>query len=447
MLQKILKFLLNKKDKPETSLVFSFALVILIGTFLLMLPYSTVDGEGASFLTSLFTSTSATCVTGLIVVDTGNYFSMFGQIVILILIQAGGIGIMTFTALFAWLAGKKLSVLFHYNIADSFVLKNESISLQKTIVFIFISTFIIEFLGAILLFFPFHNKLETWNAVYNAIFHSISAYCNAGFSLNNDSLISFHNSPVVLFTIIALIIAGGLGYPVLMELKTWAKSMKTHKFSLHLKIVFISSLFLIILGAILINFGDKGVNLLDSVFQSVSTRTAGFNSIDFSSLSSPALFAMIMLMFIGGSPGSTAGGVKTTTFAGAIVIVKDLVFGKTRKRTFKRRLAEASVRKIKVVIILAISVNLLSFFILLYTEYHFKTGLSFRNILFEVVSALGTVGLSTGITTKLSVLGKYIIIMDMFIGRLGPLALVTAILFTGEKTVKIDYPEEKILIG
>jgi len=438
---------MQKKDKPESMLVLSFALVILVGAFLLMLPFATSDGKGASFLTSLFTSTSAVCVTGLIVVDTGTYFTRFGQIVIVTLIQLGGLGIMTFTALFAWLAGKKLSVMFHYNISDSFVLKNESLSLQNTLKFIFISTLVIEALGAAFLYFPFHKHLNSSDALYHAIFHSISAYCNAGFSLNADSLMYYHNSIPVLFTVMFLIITGGLGYPVLMELKTWAKNIKTHKTSLHLRIVFVSTIFLIFVGAFLIEGGDKGLNFIDALFQSVSTRTAGFNSVDFATLSSPALFVMILLMFIGGSPGSTAGGIKTTTFAGAVVVVKDLIFGKTRKRAFKRRLAESSVRKIKVVILLAIAINLLSFMILLYSEYYFNTGLSFRNLLFEVVSALGTVGLSTGITAKLSAFGKYVIIADMFIGRVGPLAIVTALLFTGDKTVKIDYPEEKILVG
>lgn len=447
MLSKIYKTILQKKDKPETMLVMSFIAVILIGAFLLMLPYSTINGKGASFLTSLFTSTSATCVTGLIVVDTGKYFTFYGQIVILALIQAGGLGIMTFTAFFAWLAGKKLSVLFHYNISDSFVLKNESASLQSTLLFIFISTFIIEFFGAIVLFFSYSKKMLVSDAIYHAIFHSISAYCNAGFSLNSDSLMTYHHSPVVLITIMLLIIAGGVGYPVLMEIKKWAISLNKHKFSLHFKIVANASIFLIVVGTFLIILGDKNMSLLDSVFQSVSTRTAGFNSVDFTKLSSPALFAMIMLMFIGGSPGSTAGGIKTTTFAGAIVILKDLIFGENRKRSFKRRLAEATVRKIKVVILLALAINLTSFVFILYSEYYYNTHLTFRNLLFEVVSALGTVGLSTGVTDKLSYIGKSIIIFDMFIGRVGPLALVTAILFKAEKTVKIDYPEEKILIG
>lgn len=447
MIKSFVSFVMHKKDKPESMLVLSFAFVILFGAFLLMLPYSTVDGKGASFLTSLFTSTSATCVTGLIVVDTGTYFTKFGQIVILSLIQAGGLGIMTFTAFFAWLAGKKLSVMFHYSISDSFVLKNESISLQNTLIFIFSSTFIIEMIGAIFLYFPFSKHLTKGNAIYHSIFHSISAYCNAGFSLNSDSLMLYSNSKITLITIMFLIILGGIGYPVLRELNIFIKSFKTHKLSLHFKIVIFSTLILIFMGAFFIFIADEKMNFLNAIFQSVSTRTAGFNSVNFGSLSSPALFSMILLMFIGGSPGSTAGGIKTTTFAGGIVILKDLIFGAKRKRAFKRRLAPSSVRKIKVVILLAFFVNLFSFIILLYSEYYYKTGLSFRNIMFEVVSALGTVGLSTGITAKLSDFGKVIIILDMFVGRVGPLAMVTAILLTGEKTAKIDYPEEKILIG
>ncbi len=446
----IKEFLLKYRlwvTKPESALIISFAVVIFTGAVLLSLPVST-RGEGLDFLDALFTATSATCVTGLIVVDTGTFFSLFGQIVILILIQLGGLGIMTFTAIFVWLSKKAYSIQTHYTIQDTFGGDIEHLSIEDLLKFIVTATFTIEAIGAIILFFRLKPIYPTEKAVYSAIFHSISAYCNAGFSIYQDSLIQFRQSWITLTTIMFLIVFGGLGYPVLFELKEIAKG-KQKQASFHTKLVLSTSISLIIGGAILIKLGKPSLTLLDSLFQSVTTRTAGFNSVDISKLPSSSLFIMTMLMFVGGSPGSCAGGIKTTTFSGYLILVKDWFFGKYRKRMFERKLTQETKDKIKSVITLAFFTVIISFTILLYTEKHIITNYQegFRNLLFEVVSAFGTVGLSTGITSSLSKVGKLVIIVDMFFGRVGPLAIVTSLLFGRRKKKKIDYPEQKIMIG
>ena len=444
-------FLLKYKlwlTKPETALILSFAGVILVGAILLTLPVSSQSGQWTDFLTALFTSTSATCVTGLIVVDTGTYFSTFGQIVILVLIQLGGLGIMTFTAIFIWLSKKAYSVQTHYAIHDTFGADIEHLSIDNLLKFIVLSTFTIEGIGAGFLFLHLKKIMPAGEALYSAIFHSISAFCNAGFSIYSDSLVKFGNSWITLSTVMGLIVLGGLGYPVLFEL---SRKLKGHRFrtSFHTKLVLSTSVSLIIGGAILIKLGKPSLTVLDSLFQSVTTRTAGFNSVDISKLPSSSLFIMTMLMFVGGSPGSCAGGVKTTTFSGYLILVKDWFLGKYRKRIFERKLPQETKDKIKSVLTLAFFTVIVSFTVLLYTETEIlntsKEG--FRNILFEVVSAFGTVGLSTGITSSLSTAGKLVIIVDMFFGRLGPLAIVTSILFARRKKKKIDYPEQKIMIG
>ncbi len=447
----IKEFLLRYKlwiTKPETALVVSFAAVVFAGTLLLYLPIATVNGQYTSLLDAFFTSTSATCVTGLIVYDTGSHFTLFGQIVILCLIQLGGLGIMTFTAIFVWLSKKAYSVQTHYAIQDTFGGDIEHLSIEDLLKFIAGTTFIIEGLGAIAIFLRLKEIYPLKHAAYSAIFHSISAFCNAGFSLYSDSLMQFNQSWITLTTIMTLIVLGGLGYPVLYELKGKITGKKS-KTSFHTKLVLSTTIALIIGGTILIWLGDRDLNLLNALFQSITTRTAGFNSVDIGKIPSSSLFIMTMLMFVGGSPGSCAGGIKTTTFSGFLILVKDLFFGRHRKRIFERKLTGETKEKIKSVIILAVSTVIFSFTILLFTETSILTSCKegFRNVLFEVVSAFGTVGLSTGITSHLSPIGKLVIIVDMFFGRVGPLAIVTTLQFGRRKEKKIDYPEQKIMIG
>ncbi|NOZ14076.1 MAG: hypothetical protein GXO69_10625 [Acidobacteria bacterium] len=437
------------RERPETALISSFAAAIFLGALLLMLPISTVSGQSTGFLTALFTSTSATCVTGLIVVDTGTHFSRFGQVIIMLLIQAGGLGIMTFTALFAWISRRKVSIQSQLTLRDTFLARTEPVSLKRLLLFILSTTAVIEGAGAAVLFFSMTNPAPG-GRLFNALFHSVSAFCNAGFSLNSNSVMPFHTSIPVMSTIMLLIIFGGIGYPVMLEIRGRLKAPgQAGHWSLHTKTVILTTIILIFGGAFFIKLGAPDFSVLDALFQSVTTRTAGFNSVAFGHLPHAIMFVMIVLMFIGGSPGSCAGGIKTTTFSGMIVVWKDWLFGASRKRFFKRKLSRDTIRKIKAVIGLAAIWITLSFTLLLYTETRVFAidPAAFQDILFEVVSAMGTVGLSAGVTPHLSTVGRVVIILDMFVGRVGPLAVVTALLNAGTSRAKIGYPEEKIMIG
>ncbi len=414
-----------------------------------MLPVSNAARRSTDFLTAIFTSTSAVCVTGLIVVDTGTHFSRFGQVIILLLIQAGGLGIMTFTAVFAWLSRRRVSIQSQLALRDTFLAKTEKVSLRRLLLFILSTTAVIEAAGAAVLYFSM-TRPAPGGRLFNAIFHSISAFCNAGFSLNSNSVIPFHTSIPVMGTIMLLIIAGGIGYPVMLEIKSHMKAPgNTGHWSLHTKTVLLTTTSLILGGAFFIKIGNANLSILDALFQSVTTRTAGFNSVSVGQLPHAIMLVMILLMFIGGSPGSCAGGIKTTTFSGMIVVWKDWLFGASRKRFFKRKISRDTIRKIKAVIGLAIIWILLSFAALLYTESLILATdpSAFQDLLFEVVSAMGTVGLSAGVTPHLSGIGRIIIIMDMFVGRVGPLAVVTALLNAGAGRNIIGYPEERIMIG
>jgi len=437
------------RERPETALLSSFAAAIFVGALLLTLPIASASGQSTNFLTALFTSTSAVCVTGLIVVDTGTHFSRFGQVIIMILIQAGGLGIMTFTALFAWLSRRKVSVQHQLTLRDTFLARTETLSLKRLLIFILSTTAVIEAAGAAVLFFSMTDPAPG-GRLFNAVFHSVSAFCNAGFSLNADSVIRFHTSIPVMGTIMLLIIFGGIGYPVMLEIRSHLKTPgQVGHWSLHTKTVLLTTIALILGGAFFIRLGDANLSLLDALFQSVTSRTAGFNSVQFGALPHSIMMVMILLMFVGGSPGSCAGGIKTTTFSGMIVVWKDWLFGASRKRFFKRKISADTIRKIKAVIGLAAIWILLSFAVLLYTESLIFAidPTAFQDLLFEVVSAMGTVGLSAGVTPHLSFIGRIVIILDMFIGRVGPLAVVTALLYTGPAKVIIGYPEEKIMIG
>ncbi len=449
MIEQVLFKLRLWRELPETSLILGFLSAILIGTFMLMLPASTVDGRGADLVTALFTSTSATCVTGLIVVDTGTYFTRFGQSVILALIQAGGLGIMTFTALFAWLGRRKISIQSRFAIRDTFLAQSESISLRRILLFILSFTVLFELVGTGLLFIQF-SHIHGWEErLYHALFHSVSAFCNAGFSLYEDSLIAFRGSWPILSVFMILIVAGGLGYPVYLEARNRLTSRKTVRWSLHSRVVVTTTLFLIVFGTVMAMIGMPDLSLLDALFQSVTARTAGFNSVPFGHLAHSVMLILMALMFIGGSPGSCAGGIKTSTFAGMIIVWKDWLIGHSRKRVFGRMLERESVRKIKAVAGLAFTWVMLSFLILLYTEVDVlkQDPAAFQDLLFETISAMGTVGLSTGATPHLTTAGRIIIIINMFVGRVGPLAVVTALLKSRRTRAKIEHPEEKIMVG
>ena len=461
-------------QSPTLTLIITFLVLIICGAGLLMLPKSTA-GRTLSFVDALFTSTSATCVTGLIVKDTGSDFSFMGQVIILSLIQLGGLGIIVFGVVFALLLGQALSLKESVAVQD--LLNAQTVSrIGKMIAFIFIGTILIETLGAIGLLGLWDSSAahttEPGQRWFYSIFHSISAFCNAGFSLFEDSFVRYNNRTAVYTVICPLIILGGLGFSVLYDLTNVSmdrikRLLRKHlggnqsfmmgppkKMRLQSKIVISVSAVLIVAGALAIllfdhftlprSAGGSHTGLMDALFQSVTARTAGFNTIDISKTSPAARFVLIVLMFIGGSPGSTAGGIKTVTLA---VIVMAMIAALR-----KRQEVEMFKRSVRIVVVgRAITITLL-FVIVLFTATlalsvtERYNGFDMSRIMFEAASALGTVGLTTGITGSLTTAGKLIIIAVMLIGRLGPLTLLAALTFN-LKPAKFNYPEEAIIVG
>jgi len=439
------QFLLRR---PVTSLILAFAITVLIGAIFLKLPSATTNG--ISFLDALFTSTSATCVTGLMVKDTGTTFTLFGQMVILFLIQIGGLGIMTGAA-FILLLFKRLGIKAGAGFKT--ILEEEYISETKKIIkFIILSTFILEAIGAIFLFFHWRgNFLNFGQLTFNSLFHSISAFCNAGFSLFKNSLENFRGDVFTNVIISSLIILGGIGFLVLEDfyrkITSFLKRQKA-KFSLHSKIVLITTVFLILLGASLFYFFERG-NLsylsqkemvLSSFFQSI-TRTCGFSTVNIGELSPPTIFVLMFLMFVGGAPGSVAGGIKVISLA--LIFLSIISFFKRKEEVvvFGKTIPKIKFRNVFILVSVYLMFSLVIFLLLLYTE-----RVNFEKILFEIFSAMGTVGLSTGITPYLTTIGKILIIITIFTGRLLPLSI--AILASRELAKpKIIYPEEKIILG
>ena len=436
------------KLSPAQFLVLGYLFVITIGTFLLMLPQASTTRGSIGFLTALFTATSATCVTGLIVVNTSTAFTVFGQVVIMALIQVGGLGIMTMSTLIALILGKKISLKERILIQED--LNQFKISgLLRLIQYVIALTLTIQGIGAIFLFIRLRYDYSIFRSIYFSIFHAISAFNNAGFDLFGTSLEGYFGDPIINLTIISLIVLGGLGFAVIVELLGWEGKKK---FSLQTKLVLtVTGLLTIVSFAIIFvletgnlntiadaSLGDK---IISSFFLSITPRTAGFNTIPTGSLRSTTLFFIVIAMFIGASPGSTGGGIKTTTFGLIVVTAFNKIKNKKDIEFYKRRVDYEVVFKALTIILLALGIVLLMTFILTITE----DG-QFLEILFEVVSAFGTVGLSTGITGELTSIGRVLIIITMFLGRVGPLTLALAL---GQKVKhgKYRYPEEKIMVG
>lgn len=449
----------NKMTAPQLSIA-GFLSVILMGTFLLLLPISNVKTP-LSFIDAFFTSTSATCVTGLIVVDTASQFSGFGQFIILFLIQIGGYGIMTLSTYMLFIMGRKLSLKMSDGVADSF-LKLHHYDLKDLLKTSLVLVTTIELIIAALLFIQFAQDFPFGQAVWYSVFHSISSFCNAGFALFPDSMMRYADNPLINITLMLAIIAGGIGFFVLIDLintVTRHKNPARRRISFHSKIVLSVSGTLIVVGAVVFflieyNYNLSGLHLdqsiLRSLFQSVSTRTAGFNSLDFQHLSNASLFLFIILMFIGGAPGSMAGGIKVTSIGILAIVVISRIRGQNQITLFGRAISKENLEKSLSLILLSLALVLFLVLILLLTELggltHTESSGKFMEILFEAVSAFGTVGLSTGITSSLSSSGRIILILLMIIGRLGPLTLVFA-MNRKSKTSIIQYPEEKIMIG
>jgi trk system potassium uptake protein TrkH len=438
----------------------AFISTILIGAGLLLLPVSRAGEEPISPVDALFTSTSAVCVTGLIVLDTGSDFSLFGQAVILFLIQVGGLGIMAFSAIILVAAGRQVGLVEQSMVEETYgkILTIRPASLIRKIA---LYTFTLELLGAILFYLCFRSDFGTKEAVWQSVFHSVSAFCNAGFSLFSDSFVRYRDEPAVNLVLMFLIVVGGLGFVVVADLVSSIRSTAKRRywrFTLHSRIVLYASGGLILVGAFLVGileignvFNDVswGNSILSSFFLSITSRTAGFHTVDPSQLSSAALLLVIVLMIVGASPGSTGGGIKTTT----MVVVGALVFTEARNRSRveigSRQIPRDIVAKALATVTLFLAGIFLGVALLQITErsvaslHHLRA--SFIDYLFEVVSALGTVGLSTGITPGLTTLGKFIIIVCMFVGRLGPLVVAGSLI--GEEQLPYSYPEERIMVG
>ncbi|SDK75037.1 TrkH family potassium uptake protein [Natronincola ferrireducens] len=438
---------------PTQILVMGFASVIMIGAILLNTPIASEVGERVGFINALFTATSAVCVTGLAVVDTGTYWSTFGKTVILILIQIGGLGFMTMATMVFVLLGKKISLRERLIIQEA--LNQYSLAgIVRFTKYIIMGTFIIEGIGALFLSFRFVPEYGWIQGIAYSIFHAISAFCNAGFDLIGEGrgLTPYVTDPIVNFSIGSLVIIGGIGFSVLVDL-TNQKSLK--RLSLHTKMVLFVTVLLLALGFGLflllewnnpetlgnLNFGGK---LLAGFFQSMTTRTAGFNTIVLDEMTNASKMLTIILMYIGGSPASTAGGIKTATLGVILFSVVSVIRGKEDTEVFNRRISRDIVNRSITVAVIGLTLITVITMILMITE----AGFTFEEILFETTSAFGTVGLSLGITSQLSNMGRLVIIFMMFAGRVGPLTIAYALARQQRKNRGIiKYPEGKILVG
>ncbi|MEH1947678.1 MAG: TrkH family potassium uptake protein [Nostoc sp.] len=440
------------------TICLGFLAVIAIGTILLMMPFSTSDGTWNNLIVALFTSTSAVCVTGLSVVDPGTYFSFWGQLFIALLAQIGGLGYMTTTTFLILLIGRKFDM--RQKIAIQQALDRPGMSGSSQVIrSIIATTLIFEITGVFLLLPAFVPEYGWSQGLWLAIFHSINAWNNAGFSLFKDNLIGYQSSSLVVFTISILIIFGGIGYQVILEMYLWLrdrilqKSLKKQLLSLDFKVATSTTIILLAIGTIAffcieirnpetfgsLNFRDQ---ILVAWFQSVTPRTAGFNTIDISKMTTAGLFIMIALMFIGASPGGTGGGMKTTTLRVLTSCTKTILRGKEEVLLYDRKIAITLILKAVGVLVGSVASVIFATILISLTD----PTLDFIQILFEVVSAFATVGLSTGITGTISTAAKLILIITMYVGRVGVLLLMSAVL-GDPRPSRIHYPEENLLVG
>jgi len=438
------------KWSPPRILVSGFALIILLGALLLSMPFASVSGERLPFIDALFTATSATCVTGLVVVDTGTYFSIWGQIILMCLFQLGGLGFMTMATLVALVLRKRISLRERLLLQES-MNQSSMEGIVRLIRRVIVYSLTIELIGAALFASRFAFDMPLGKAIYFGAFHAVSLFNNAGFDIfgNYRSLTLYVSDPVVNIAAMMLIISGGLGFVVMSDLMEFRKN---RKLSLHSKVVLSMTGTLIAVGTLVIfifefsnskTLGslDWGGKILSSFFQSVTPRTAGANTLDYTAIRQATMFFTIILMFIGASPGSTGGGIKTTTFATLVGAVFAMIRGREDIVLFRYRLGKDRIFKALTITLISLSLVIIVTMILSMTEDQ-----AFIKLLFEATSAFGTVGLSVGVTPELSIVGKIVIALTMFAGRLGPLTLAYAL---GPRTEKELYrhPEGKITIG
>lgn len=438
---------------PAAFFIMSFLVIILTGAVLLTLPISSSQGKFTDFLTALFTATSATCVTGLVVVDTGTYWSDFGHLVILLLIQIGSLSYAVIATGMMLLLNRRIQLRERLILQYSL----NATSLRGIVSFlrnVLITVFVFEAVGAFSLFFVFIKNYPLLKSVKFAVFHSVSAFCNAGFDLIGGfkSFTEYVSNAHLVFTITTLIIVGGIGFIVIHDIIQKIRGIRMH-LSLHTKMALITTLFLIVIGTLIIfvleynnpntlrplNLGGK---LLSSYFQAVTPRTAGFNTLDIGKMKPSTLLFLIVLMFIGASPGGTGGGIKTVTFLVLWLSVTAVILERKSVRFKDRAIPWENVKRAYTVFLLSLTLVVVSWFLLLITE-----PFSPLKILFEVVSAFGTVGLSTGITPYLSPFARIVIILTMFLGRVGTVTAGMAVLIPFSKRSQIEYPSEEVSIG
>ncbi|MEN6566180.1 MAG: TrkH family potassium uptake protein [Veillonellales bacterium] len=426
-----------------------FAGFILFGAWLLMLPFASKTGEGLCFIDALFTAASAVCVTGLVVVDTGTRFTVFGQLVIIMLIQVGGLGVMTVATLFVVLSGKRINLRERLLIQEA-TNQFDLAGVVRLVIYVIKATVLIEFIGGSILAVRFYQDFGSLG-IYYGYWHAVSSFCNAGFDLlgNYKSLTAYVEDVTINLTVAGLIIIGGIGFPVIADIVHFPSS---RRLSLHSKIVLATTLVLIFSGTVFLFMGEyanertmgeltTGGKVLASFFQSVSARTAGYNSIDIGAMKDGSIIILVILMFIGASPCSMGGGIKTSTFAVLTASLAASVTGRKDPCLFHRTIPQQVVYKAFTVVMISLGLVIIVTLVMTFTE-----SFSALQILFDVVSSFGTVGLTTGITPYLTSFGKAGLILTMFVGRVGTMTLLMSLALKSRKSL-LRYPDGKVIIG
>ncbi len=439
---------INRGLSSSQIIILGFAALILLGSLLLMLPFATQSGQGASFFDALFTATTSVCVTGLVVHDTGTYWSTFGHIIIITLIQIGGMGVVTFAVAVFTISGKRIDLKQRSTMQEA-ISAHKVGGIVRLTGFIIKTSLLIELIGALIMAPPFVKEFGILKGIWYAVFHSISAFCNAGFDLMGvkapySSLTHFVGNPAVNFAIMALIIIGGIGFMTWEDIKT--NKLRIREYRMQSKVILSTTLSLILLPAIYFYFFEfSGMPLnkrvWSSLFQAVTPRTAGFNVVDLTKISEVGTAITILLMLIGGSPGSTAGGMKTTTLAVMLSTMVSVFQRREHTHFFGRRISSDTIRSAATVLMMYISLFLTGGFIISRVE-----ELPLLSCLYETASAVGTVGLTLGITPGLGTISKIILILLMYIGRVGGLTLIFSTL-TASRGNTSRLPQEKITVG
>ena len=443
---------IHRRFNEVQILALGFIIIILVGALILSLPISSRSGKSTNFLDSLFTATSSVCVTGLITLDTGTYWNTFGQSVILFLIEIGGLGFMSLTTFIYIIIGKKITLRDRMIVQEAINVFDIQ-GIVRMVKGILLFTVIVQGIGAIALGFIFIPDYGLSKGIFYSIFHSVSAFCNAGFDLigNFNSITGYNTNTLFILVISALVIIGGLGFSTISNIY---QTRNRKRLSVNTKLVITTTITLLAIGTIAFFFLEYNNpetlgnmtfknKLLNAFFSAVTPRTAGFNSISTGGMTDSSKKLTIMLMFIGGSPGSTAGGIKTTTIGLIILTIICVIKGRDDTEAFGRRFSKEIVYKAFTLFAIAIGIVFVVTFILVIAE----QGEDFIDLLYEATSAFGTAGITTGVTQRLDVIGKIVIIISMYIGRVGPLTIIFALTKKKKKKISYKYPEGKLLIG